>query len=261
MKKCIMLLFLAIATVFYSFAEEDNFDVYLMIGQSNMAGRGEFVQQDTTEFIDGVWLLDSIGQPVKAVAPLNKFSTIRKDLKLQGYNPAVKFSELMHGRTGKKILLVVNARGGSAIEHWMPGDKHGFQNEAIRRTRQAMKHGQLKGIAWHQGETNIEKHTKDYVEKFSTMIGALRDSLGQGNVPVVIGQVGQWGWALAEDIKAFNDSVVPAIANSVANCRFVSSDDLARRYKNKESDPHFGRKAQIELGRRYADAMTELAAP
>lgn len=235
------------------------YDVYLMIGQSNMAGRGEFVARDTVQPLEGVWLLDSAGNEERALPPLNKYSTIRKDIKLQGYNPAINFSELIHRRTGRKILLVVNARGGSAIGHWMPSDKHRFHDEAIRRTREALAYGDLKGIVWHQGETDIQKFTPDYVGKFDTMITALRDSLGQGDVPVVVGQVGQWGWAPAEDIRAFNDSVVPAIARRVKNCSFVNSDGLARRYKDNERDPHFGRKAQIELGRRYADAMTELS--
>lgn len=261
MRNHIAALTLLIITIFSSHGAsvgKDGFDVYLMIGQSNMAGRGEFVDKDTTEWIEGVWILDSIGQPVKAFAPLNRFSTIRKDIGLQGYNPAVKFAELMHRRSGRKILLVVNARGGSAIGHWMPGDKHNFHNEAVRRTRQAMAYGKLKGIAWHQGETDIQKHTRDYVGKFNAMIRALRDSLGQGNVPVVVGQVGQWNWAPSSDIAVFNDSVIPAITEKVGACRYVTSDGLTRRYKDNERDPHFGRKSQIELGRRYADAMTEL---
>lgn len=237
----------------------DDYDIYLMIGQSNMAGRGEFAERDTTDAIDGVWLLDSVGNPVSAVAPLNKFSTIRKDLRLQGYNPGVVFSRLMHTRTGRKVLIVSNAKGGSAIGQWMPGDRHRFFEEAVRRTRQAMRQGRLRGIAWHQGETDIQKHTEDYAGKFETMVTALRDSLGAGDVPVVVGQVGEWGWAPEEDIRLFNDSVIPEVARRVKNCRYVSSDGLGRLYKDNERDPHFGRKAQKELGRRYADAMTELA--
>lgn len=34
----------------------DDFDMYLLIGQSNMAGRGPLEASDTTDVIDGVWL-------------------------------------------------------------------------------------------------------------------------------------------------------------------------------------------------------------
>ena len=259
MKKYRLILFWILCIIITANAvEREDFDVYLMIGQSNMAGRGELEARDTTEYVEGVYLLDTDGNPVKAKAPFNRYSTIRKDIGLQGYSPANNFSKLMHSRSGRKILIVSNARGGSSIDHWLPGDKHRFLDEAVRRTRQAMQYGKLKGIAWHQGETNIQKGITGYVEKFTAMIAALRDSLGQGDVPVVVGQVGQWGWAPAADIATFNDSIVPKIAGEVANCRYVFSNDLARRYKDNERDPHFGRKAQRELGRRYADAMTEL---
>ncbi len=258
MKRIIIIALVLISGLILRAEVKEDFDIYLMIGQSNMAGRGELEERDTTETIEGVYLLDSNGLPVEAKAPFNKYSTIRKELSLQGYSPANKFSELMHSRSGRKVLIVSNARGGSSIDHWMPGDKHEFLNEAVRRTRQAMNYGKLKGIAWHQGETNIQNGIAGYMEKFMTMITALRDSLGQENLPVVIGQVGQWGWAHAEDIRAFNDSIIPLIAEKVNNCSYVVSDELSRRYKNKEKDPHFGRKAQMELGRRYADAMTQL---
>ena len=52
-----------------------------------------------------------------AVAPLNKYSTIRKELSLQGYNPGCEFGRIMQKETGRPILLVVNARGGSHISH------------------------------------------------------------------------------------------------------------------------------------------------
>ena len=240
-------------------AVDDGYDVYLLLGQSNMAGRGTLEAADTTTAIEGVWLLDSDGVPTRAIAPLNRYSSIRKDIKLQGYSPANEFGRLMHSRTGRKILLVVNAKGGSAISQWQPGDRHGFLNEAVRRARQAMQYGTLKGILWHQGETDIQRHTPDYGGKFATMIGALRDSLDAHDVLVVAGQTGRWGWAPAKDINTFNDSVVPAMCHRVKNCTYVSSHDLGRLFKDKEHDPHFSRKAQIELGRRYADAMTELA--
>lgn len=258
MKKFSILIAFILFTLMVKAGENENYDVYLMIGQSNMAGRGELETQDTTEIMEGVYLLDADGNPIKAKAPFNKYSSIRKDIGLQGYSPANKFAELTHSRSGKKILIVSNARGGSSIDQWQPGDKHHFFDEAVRRTRQAMRYGRLKGIAWHQGETDIQKGMPGYVEKFKTMISALRDSLGEGDIPVVIGQVGQWGWAPATDIETFNDSIIPKIVKEIRNSRYVSSNNLQRRYKDNEKDPHFGRRAQKELGRRYADAMTEL---
>lgn len=239
-------------------SEHKPFDIYLLIGQSNMAGRGEFEQDDTIAPIDGVWLLDSAGIIVPATPPLNRFSSIRKDISLQGYNPGIEFSRLMHGRTGRPILLVVNARGGSHIRQWQPGASTGYFDEAVRRTRQALKYGNIKAILWHQGETDIQKHTSDYPSLFSIMISKLKKELGAGDLPVILGQVGQWNWADRNDIDRFNDSILPATVGIVPNSDYVSSDALKRRYKDKEHDPHFGREAQRQLGRRYADALTPM---
>ena len=45
-------------------AKSADYDIYLLIGQSNMAGRGAFEAADTTQIIEGVWLLDAEGVPV-----------------------------------------------------------------------------------------------------------------------------------------------------------------------------------------------------
>ncbi len=239
-----------------TFAETPtNFDVYLLIGQSNMAGRGPLEANDTIDIIEGVWLLDGEGHPVPAVAPLNKYSTIRKEIGLQGYNPGNEFGRLIHKATGRPILLVVNARGGSHIMEWQPGSDSGYFSEAERRTHQAMEYGPLKGILWNQGETDVQKKTTDYPEKFKVMITELRKQLGCPDVPVIVGQVGRWRWAPQDDIVRFNDSVMPAVVEMVPHCMSISSEGLERRYKDKERDPHYSRQSQIELGKRYATAL------
>ncbi len=233
----------------------EDFDVYLLIGQSNMAGRGPLEAKDTTDVIEGVWLLNADGVPEPAVAPLNQYSTIRKELSLQGYNPGCEFGRIMHKETGRPILLVVNARGGSHIAEWQPDNSNGYFKDAVSRTQKAMRYGKLKGILWNQGETDVQMKTWDYPEKFSLMISALRKELGSDAIPVVIGQVGRWNWAHKGDIEKFNDSIVPAVSKLVPDCSYVSSKGLERRFKDKERDPHYGREAQIELGRRYAEAI------
>ena len=98
MRALVLYLFLCISVGLY--AAEKDFDVYLLIGQSNMArSRGEFLESDTTTAIEGVWLLDSIGNPIEAVPPINRYSSIRKDIQLQGYAPGMSFHALcIHAR-------------------------------------------------------------------------------------------------------------------------------------------------------------------
>ncbi len=246
-----------------SWAKDNKFDVYLFIGQSNCAGRGPMLSADTLHQLFGVSLLDNKGKPVPATAPMNRFSNIRKEIGMQMMGPAYEFSQLMHSYTGKDILIVQNARGGSAMKSWQVGGDgtYSYTDSAIVRTRQALRYGTLKGIVWHQGETDIqEKSTGNiYVERFKKMIDYLRKELGVGNeVPVIVGEVGRWKWHDMSEINAFNETTLTTLTQVVPNCHKVSSEGLARRYKDKENDPHFSRDAQIELGRRYADAMLPL---
>ena len=124
------------------------YDIYLLIGQSNMAGRGKMIEGDQDVFSDKVFLLDSDGNAVPATNPLNQYSTIRKDMKMQQIGPGFSFSKKIAEKTGRKILLVVNAKGGTKIEEWAVGTT--FYNDALSRTKQAMSlGGQLKAILWH----------------------------------------------------------------------------------------------------------------
>ena len=97
------------------YGQQSDYDVYLVIGQSNMAGRGEMTEADK-DVIPGVYILDDKDSIVPASAPLNIYSSVRKKKEIQGVNPAMSFCRLVAEKTSRKILLVVNARGGTSIE-------------------------------------------------------------------------------------------------------------------------------------------------
>lgn len=120
-----------------------------------------------------------------------------------------------------------------------------------------MKYGKLKGIVWHQGETDTSNGSAGdiYVSRFSKMIARLREAMGVGTeVPVIVGELGQWEWEKKELIDNFNDVTLPQLTEVVPNCHKVESDGLECR-SSDHSDPHFSRDSNIELGRRYAEAM------
>ncbi len=223
-------------------------DLFLLIGQSTMAGRGTMLATDSAWHPDDVQLLDSAGIPVQATLPLNRYSTIRKELSLQGINPGVGFAEVIREKTGRPLLLVVNARGGSALREWVPGSD--YYNEAARRTRQAMQYGTLRAILWHQGESDSGQ-PEDYLELLSDMVASLRRDLGCGDVPFIAGEIARWH----RNADRFNP-VIRRIADRIPNSAFVSSEDCAPL--RDSLDPHFGRDGQLLLGRRYAEKTIEM---
>ena len=121
-------------------------DIYLLIGQSNIAGRAPIEFQDLDSINDGFLFTGKDGKLWEKMAnPINKYSTIRKDLAIQKLSLGYEFSkELYKNYPEKKIGLVVNARGGTSIEEWEPGGK--LYNAALNQTQKALKSGLLKGI-------------------------------------------------------------------------------------------------------------------
>ncbi len=88
--------------------------------------------------IENSYLLDAEGKWSSAKAPFNAYSTVRKDLKLQGINPIFSFAQILSKHSSdKKIGYVVNARGGTKIREWQPGEK--LYEEAVKRAKLAQK--------------------------------------------------------------------------------------------------------------------------
>jgi hypothetical protein len=218
-------------------------EVYLLIGQSNMAGRAPITDKETGP-IKGCFLLNDKDAWEAAENPLNRYSTIRKGLGMQKLNPGYAFAVTMIEKNPKaSIGLVVNAKGGSKIEEWGKGTK--FYAEAIRRTKEAQKTGTLKGILWHQGESN-EGNPDGYLEKLTTLITDLRKDLDMLELPFVAGQV--------NNVPAINDQIAK-LPKSLPATGFVSSDGL------KAMDRwHFDDASMKLLGTRYAEEILKLQA-
>lgn len=228
--------------------EQHGYDVFLLIGQSNMAGRGKMIEGDEQPFSDQVFLLDDTGKAVPAANPLNKYSSIRKDLSEQGINPGFSFSKKVAKETGRKILLVVNARGGSHINDWATNKD--YYKEAVKRTKQALQLGSLVGILWHQGEAGSSA-PEGYLDKLKPIVEGLRTDLGASNVPFVAGEIAPWH----ENASKFNP-VIHGIGNAIPNTDYVSSKDCTPLID--ASDPHFSRDGQILLGERYAEKILKM---
>ena len=108
-----------------------SFDLYVCIGQSNMAGRATLTPE-VMDTLQNVYLLNDKGNFEPAVNPLNRYSTVRKDLSMQRLGPAYGFAKEMARQTKRPVGLVVNARGGSSIKSRLKGRKEGYYEEQAR---------------------------------------------------------------------------------------------------------------------------------
>ncbi len=223
-------------------------DLFLCIGQSNMAGRG-IITDNYKGSIKNTYLLTPAGGMEPARNPLNKYSTIRKRLDLQGVGPAYSFAKAVADKTGRSLGLVVNARGGSSINSWLKGAKDNYYDETLSRMRQAMKFGTLKAIIWHQGESD-SSDPQAYMLKLQQFVADLREGLGDSTLPFIVGELAEW--RKNGTSEAFNE-MLRTVPQYIPNSYCVSSGELVPLIN--ESDPHFSADSQIMLGRRYAEAV------
>ena len=222
---------------------KEKLHVYLLIGQSNMAGRAVIAEEEAGE-IDRCFLLNGDDEWEAAKNPLNRYSTIRKGLGMQKLNPGYSFAHAMLSGDEKVSLgLVVNAKGGTRIEQWGKGTK--FYVEAVRRAKEAQKTGTLKGILWHQGESNAG-NPEGYLEKLAALVADLRKDLDAPDLPFVAGQV--------RDVPAINEQIA-RLPETVPMTAFVSSDGLTATDRW-----HFDAASQKLLGERYAEKIKDLLA-
>ncbi len=219
-------------------------DVYLVIGQSNTAGRGNIEAQDQA-ILNNVFLFNGNNWE-KAKNPMNRYSTIRKDLSYQKLGYAYNFGKTLESKTGKSIALVVNARGGTSITSWQKNSSAGYYNAAVTQVKKALqKGGTLKGIIWHQGESN--RNTSSYMTYLQRMVNDLRADLG-ANLPVIVGQLSQQ----RSDNATFNNRIT-TVGNTISNSHWVSSNGLTTT-----DGTHFDSASQRKLGERYADKVISI---
>ncbi|MBO9682146.1 MAG: sialate O-acetylesterase [Flavisolibacter sp.] len=227
---------------------DSNFHLYLLIGQSNMAGRGvpdaESKQQNPQ-----ILMLDSNNRWVPATDPVHFDKPA-----IIGVGPAISFAKEMLGNNKKiKIGLIPCAVGGSPISVWEPGAFYAPNfypyDDAMKRVALAMQQGVLKGILWHQGESDNDSiHAPLYPEKLKTLINRLRNELHQPHVPFVAGEI---GYFIKDD---FINKVIHQLPQQVPNTAVVSAKDLT----DKGDHLHFDTPSARKLGKRYANAMKNL---
>lgn len=227
-------------------------DLYVCIGQSNMAGRATLTSE-VMDTLQNVYLLNDKGSFEPAVNPLNRYSTIRKDMSMQRLGPAYGFAKEMSREVKRPVGLVVNARGGSSINSWLKGSKDGYYEEAISRIRIAVQQGGvLKAILWHQGEADCS-NPEAYKQKLISLMKDLREDLDMPDLPVIVGQISQWNWTKREAGTIPFNKMIKKVSSFIPNSDWVSSKGLGW-YKD-ETDPHFNTEGQLLLGKRYAEKV------
>lgn len=226
-------------------AEPKDMQLFLLIGQSNMAGRGRVEAEDKVPH-PRVFMMTKKYAWVPAVDPVHYDKPERIGVGLGSTFARVLANEQPEASIG----LIPAAFGGSALDEWKPGGA--LYNNALDRAKEAMAQGRLAGILWHQGESDAAPElAATYPERFAAMIAQLRKDLGAEDVPVVVGEIGHF----VKNGAAIN-AALAKVPERVTRCALVSAAGL----NDQGDDLHFDTPSFRELGRRYAEAWKDLAA-
>lgn len=219
-------------------------DIFLLMGQSNMAGRGllEDVEPIRDErisvFQDGRWAV--------AEEPLHH------DRPTAGIGLAMSFARsVLDADPGSDIGLVPRAVGSTPLARWMPGAD--LYEGAMAAAREATRDGTIKAVLWHQGEhdSKSEEDASSYSRRFTVMATTLRERLDAPSLPVVLGELGSY-LSARPDFPHYLmvNAELRKIPDALPHSAVVSAEGLG----DKGDDLHYDARSLRIFGERYAAA-------
>ncbi|PZF71050.1 sialate O-acetylesterase [Taibaiella soli] len=220
---------------------------FLMIGQSNMAGRGylkdvpPILNESVKTLRNGRWQIMSepinYDRPTAGVGLAASFAA--------AYSLKQKVAE---------IGLIPCADGGTSLEDWSAGNA--LFDHAVAQAKLAQRSSNLTGILWHQGESDcFPERAAVYQEKLGAIIKQLRLELAVPDIPLIVGGLGSFLTAgmygkYFSSYTAVNEALLQ-FAKTQPDTYFVTADGL-----NANQDQlHFDAVSQRILGIRYFEAF------
>ena len=225
---------------------------FLLIGQSNAAGRGLAEEAEPLDNLQGRLKVQRNGLWVPMFRPVNP------DRHTSGVCFAESFAaEYAHSHPDIEVGVIPCADGGTQISQWLPGQIL-FDN-AVNCARLAMRTSSLKGILWHQGENDCfgDNHAF-YTQRFLSVMNGLRKELCYPDLPILIGGLGDFLTKLekypefAQNHLKIN-AVLQELGKEYPHCAFISAEGLGSNPDNL----HFNSQALKELGIRYCQAYSQ----
>ncbi|XVF64124.1 hypothetical protein PTKIN_Ptkin09bG0142200 [Pterospermum kingtungense] len=165
-------------------------DIFILAGQSNMAGRGGFV--------DGKWD-ENVPPECQPNLSILRFTAnltweeardpLHADIDVGracGVGPGMAFANgiLTHGSGIGVVGLVPCAVGGTAISKWAKGSR--LYGQLVTRAKESVKDGgAIRAILWYQGEsdTGTKTDAEAYKAKLEKLIQNLRSDLNLPTLP------------------------------------------------------------------------------
>jgi len=221
----------------------------LIIGQSNMAGRG-FVNEVEPIVNKKLFVLRN-GRWRGMYVPVNP------DRVKSGINLVETFADRYAQDHDADVGIIPCADGGSCLDQWVPGSL--LFDHAVFQAKLAQRTSTIAAVLWHQGESDCSpKRYPVYEEKLKVILDAFRKELDLYDVPILLGGLGDYLQFCPRPEHFENyvhiNAALKALAEKEERMGFVSAEGLC-------SNPdflHFSAQALREFGHRYYEAFLKL---
>jgi hypothetical protein len=225
--------------------------IFIMAGQSNMAGRG-FVEPKDTIPNPRILTINKDNEIVFAKEPLHFYEP-----NLTGLDCGLSFANTLLKTVDPSItiLMIPAAIGGSSTHQWL-GDSlyRGVKllSNFKDRVEVAKRYGTVQAMLWHQGESDTDMSLiPGYAERLEKLFLIFRTHIGNSTLPILMGELG----AFSDNQKNW-DKVNKAIyqyAEKDKNAMVINTRDLL----SKEDRIHFTGASQRMMGERFAKTYLE----
>lgn len=229
--------------------------VFLLLGQSNMWGVPNPQQQDMdiNPRVEVLTLSNcgrhGVDQWVPAQPPLHGcVGQIGTGSNGPGVGPGDYFAKTIADAFPEDtILLVPTAIPGASIDVFQPGQQD--YNSIVRRARLAQERGEIRGMIFHQGESDTNQGT--WPGRVKNVVDQLRSDLALDDVPLIAGEL------LIGGCCQSHNTLVSQLTNDITNTSVASAAGFAPVPDDGFGNLHFDLPSQREFGRRYGQLMLQ----
>ncbi len=232
---------------------KENTWVFILAGQSNMAGRGMVEATDTIPN-SRILTINKNGDLLIAKEPLHFYEPA-----MTGLDCGLSFGKelLNHIPDSISILLIPTSVGGSAIGQWINDSTYrevSLLSNFKEKVEIGKKYGDIKGILWHQGETDAgnAKALEIHDQQLRALFEVFRAVAGNEDLPILLGELGSFS-TTPENWRAMNAKIQEYV-NSDPNAYLIPTGDL----NHKGDSIHFDSAGQREMGKRFAEKFVEM---
>jgi len=236
-------------------------EIFLLMGQSNMKGRGvmptpplrdpQIVMMHKPS--DGYFLAR---HPVHLTGNPKDFSGADN----AGVGPGLAFAQaIAKTQPEARILLIPCAVGGTQVASWQKGRK--LYEESIRKAKLALKQSpegkaRIAGALWLQGESDSTTKEKlaAYQGRLDQMVADLRKDLKILDLPFIACTIGELKESNVADRKAIN-AILLDLPNRVPDTACIDSRSFAKSIGDMV---HFDTETQNRHGRLFAEEYLKL---